>query len=292
MEQKQQYSDKHPVVVGLGEILWDMLPTGKKVGGAPANFVYHATQLGAEGFVVSAIGKDDLGDELLRELDDHDIKHLVDRVPYPTGTVEVSLEDGLPTYEIKTGVAWDHILPTMQAVDLVEQADAVCFGTLAQRSIQSREAIRAILSFVSKDAYCCFDINLRQRYYSKELIEESLYLANVLKINDEELDVLRSLLDLNGTEEEIALWLMEKYTLRMVVVTAGSKYSAIYTPEEISRIQTPSVKVMDSVGAGDAFTGALIVSLLKGSSLKDAHQYAVKIAAYVCTKSGAWVKYS
>ena len=191
MEQVTE-SRRKPIVVGIGELLWDMLPSGKKAGGAPINFVYHASCLGAEGYAISAVG------------DKNHIQHLIEKVPYPTGTVQVELREGIPTYTIHERVAWDHISPTSDAIDLAEKADAICFGTLAQRSRQSRETIQAISSFAPKDAYRLLDINLRQRYYDKELIEESLYLANVLKVNDEEFNVLRDLLVLNGTEREVA----------------------------------------------------------------------------------------
>lgn len=282
---------KKPIVVGIGELLWDLLPTGRTAGGAPINFVYHASHLGAEGYAISAIGDDDLGRDIIKELDANAIQYLIEKVPYPTGTVRVELTEGIPTYKISERVAWDHIAPTSNAIDLAEQADAICFGTLAQRSSQSRETVQAILSFAPEAAYRLFDVNFRQHYYSKELIEESLYLANMLKMNTEEFQILREMFNLNGSEEETALWFLEKYNLRMVVLTAGSEYSALYTKNEISVLPTPKVKVCDTVGAGDAFTGALVISLLNGNPLKAAHQFAVETAAFVCTKEGAWPAY-
>ena len=286
-----QSNNKKPVVVGIGELLWDMLPTGKKAGGAPINFVYHASRLGAEGYAISAVGDDDLGHEILKELDNNSIQYLIEKVPYPTGTVQVTLQNGIPDYVINERVAWDHLSPTSNAIDLAERADAICFGTLGQRSAQSRETIQAILSFAPDEAYRCFDINLRQHYYTKELIEESLYLANVFKINDAELAGLRNMFRLEGTDKDVAKWFIERYNLRMLVLTAGASYSTIYTTKEESTLQTPEVQVADTVGAGDAFSGALIISLLKGASLKEAHEFAVKTAAYVCTKEGAWPAY-
>lgn len=286
-----QSNNKKPVVVGIGELLWDMLPTGKKAGGAPINFVYHASRLGAEGYAISAVGDDELGHEILKELDNNSIQYLIEKVPYPTGTVQVTLQNGIPDYVINERVAWDHLSPTSNAIDLAERADAICFGTLGQRSAQSRETIQAILSFAPDEAYRCFDINLRQHYYTKELIEESLYLANVFKVNDAELAVLRDMFRLEGTDKDIAKWFVERYNLRMLVLTAGASYSTIYTAKEESTLQTPEVQVADTVGAGDAFSGALIISLLKGASLKEAHEFAVKTAAYVCTKEGAWPAY-
>lgn len=291
MEQMKQQNRK-PVVVGIGELLWDLLPTGKTAGGAPINFVYHASRLGAEGYAVSAIGDDDNGKEIIGELDKYHIQHLIEKVPYPTGTVQVAIdEDGIPQYKITERVAWDHMSPTSDAVDLAERADAICFGALAQRSQQSRETIQAILSFAPDTAYRLFDINLRQHYYNKVLIEESLYLANVLKMNDDEMARLKELFGLTGSEEEAANWFMANYNLRMVVLTAGAAYSTVYTTDQVSTLPTPEVKVADTVGAGDAFSAALIMALLKGESLEEAHRQAVKIAAFVCSNKGAWPAY-
>ena len=289
---KETEKERKPIIVGIGELLWDMLPTGKKAGGAPINFVYHASRLGAEGYAISAIGDDMLGKEIIEELDRYHIQHLIEKVPYPTGTVKVGLtEEGIPSYTISERVAWDHIIATSNAVDLAEQADAICFGTLAQRSAQSRETIQAISSFAPEDAYRLFDINLRQHYYSKELIEESFYLANVLKANDREFAVLKELFGLTGSEKEAARWFIEKYNLRMFVLTAGASHSTIYTREEISTLPTQQVQVVDTIGAGDAFSAALVIALLKGKSLEEAHQEAVKCAAFVCSKAGAWPDY-
>ena len=289
---KETEKERKPIIVGIGELLWDMLPTGKKAGGAPINFVYHASRLGAEGYAISAIGDDMLGKEIIEELDRYHIQHLIEKVPYPTGTVKVGLtEDGIPSYTISERVAWDHIIATSNAVDLAEQADAICFGTLAQRSAQSRETIQAISSFAPTDAYRLFDINLRQRYYSKELIEESFYLANVLKANDREFAVLKELFGLTGSEKEVARWFIEKYNLRMFVLTAGASHSTIYTREEVSTLPTQQVQVVDTIGAGEAFSAALVIALLKGKSLEGADLEAVKCAAVVCSKAGAWPDY-
>lgn len=291
MEQMKQ-QNKKPIVVGIGELLWDLLPTGKTAGGAPINFVYHASRLGAEGYAISAIGDDDNGKEILSVLNKNKIQYLIEKLPYPTGTVHVDIkEDGIPQYTITERVAWDHMSPTSDAVDLAERADAICFGALGQRSQQSRETIQAILSFAPDSAYRLFDINLRQHYYNKVLIEESLFLANVLKMNDDEMSELKNLFGLNGSEEEVANWFIENYNLRMVVLTAGADYSTVYTPDEVSTLPTPKVDVVDTVGAGDAFTSALVMSLLKGQSLKEAHENAVKIAAFVCSHKGAWPAY-
>ena len=281
-----------PIVVGIGELLWDVLPTGKKAGGAPINFVYHATQLGAEGYAISAVGKDELGEEIVQELDNNHIAHCIESVDYQTGTVEVTLEKGIPTYNIIENVAWDHIPVSSKAIEIVKKAKAICFGTLAQRNMDSRKALTELLSYAPEDALRFFDINIRQNYYSKELILDLLEKANILKINDEELEMLRSMMGLGGDYEVCCKALLEKYGLKYVILTAGSKFSAIYSTDENSVIGTPKVAVADTVGAGDSFSGAFVYSILAGKSLKEAHRKAVNTAAFVCSKEGAWPEYS
>ena len=280
-----------PVVVGIGELLWDVLPTGKRAGGAPINFVYHATQMGAEGYAVSAVGNDLSGTEIVQELEKNHISNSLGTVEYPTGSVMVELKDGIPTYTIIEGVAWDHIPLTQESIDLVKRADAICYGTLALRSQASRETILSLLSYAREDALRFFDINIRQHFYSKELIESLLELANVFKINDEELEMLRPMFGLEGTIEDMCRWFMKKYGLRYLVLTAGAEYSTIFSEEEVSTIPTPKVQVVDTVGAGDSFSGAFISSILTGKPLREAHEKAVTVAAYVCTQSGAWPAY-
>lgn len=281
-----------PIVVGIGELLWDVLPTGKKAGGAPINFVYHATQLGAEGYAISAVGKDELGEEIVQELDNNHIAHCIESVDYQTGTVEVTLEKGIPTYNIIENVAWDHIPVSSKAIEIVKKAKAICFGTLAQRNMDSRKALTELLSYAPEDALSFFDINIRQNYYSKELILDLLEKANILKINDEELEMLRPMMGLGGDYEVCCKALLEKYGLKYVILTAGSKFSAIYSTDENSVIGTPKVAVADTVGAGDSFSGAFVYSILAGKSLKEAHRKAVNTAAFVCSKEGAWPEYS
>lgn len=282
---------KKPIVVGIGELLWDVFPTGKRAGGAPINFVYHATQLGAEGYAISAVGKDSLGKEILQVLKENNIANYVESVDYPTGTVQVKLADGIPSYTIIENVAWDHIPLTKTASDLVKQADAVCYGTLALRNSDSRKTVETLLSQTPKEALRFFDINLRQHYYSKELIEELLREANIFKINDEEIQVLSKMFNLTGTEDTLVKYFMNTYKLRYLILTAGEKYSTIYSQTEKSYIETPKVKVADTVGAGDSFSGAFVQGLLSGKTLKEAHRQAVEISAFVCTQTGAWPKY-
>lgn len=284
-------NENKPVVVGIGELLWDVLPTGKRAGGAPVNFVYHASQLGAEGYAISAVGNDVSGTEILQELEKNNINHCIKRVEYPTGSVMVELKDGSPTYTIIEGVAWDYIPLTPEAIEIVRRADAVCFGTLAQRNSTSRETLLALLPYAREDALRFFDINLRQAYYSKELIDTLLRHANVFKINDEELEVLRPMFGLEGDADACCRQLIETYRLRYLILTAGSRFSTIYTPDEQSTLPTPKVTVADTVGAGDSFSGAFVCSILNGKSLQEAHRIAVDIAAFVCSQPGAWPSY-
>lgn len=283
--------NKHPVIIGVGELLWDMLPEGKRAGGAPINFVYHATRLGAQGYAVSAVGNDALGDEILAELEKSGIKYCISRNDHPTGHVKVVLNDGIPSYDIVEGVAWDYLTASAEAEELVKRADAVCFGTLALRSPQSKQAIETLLSFAPKDALRFFDVNLRGNYYSAELIDELLKKANVFKINDDEIEVLKKLFGFSGTVDEICRTFISRYGLKYMIFTAGDKFSAIYTPSEKSWLPTPKVKVADTVGAGDSFSGAFVYNILTGKSLAEAHKAAVDIAAFVSTKSGAWPAY-
>jgi len=284
-------NDRKPLIVGVGELLWDIFPDAKKAGGAPVNFVYHAAQMGADGCAISAVGDDELGDEIVSELNKYGIRNCIEKVAYPTGRVMVELKDGLPTYDIIEGVAWDYIPLTSKALDLVRAADAICFGSLAQRSPVSHTTIGALIDATPETSLRIFDVNLRQHYYSKELINESLLKSNVLKLNDEELLVMRRLYDLTGSDNDVCLGLLKKYGLRYLILTAGSVASTIYSLNETSVIATPKVKVADTVGAGDAFTGAFVCSVLTGKTLREAHQKAVEVAAYVCTKQGAWVNY-
>ncbi|GHU54958.1 2-dehydro-3-deoxygluconokinase [Bacteroidia bacterium] len=281
-----------PIIVGIGELLWDLLPEGKKAGGAPINFVYHANALGAEGYAISAVGQDNLGREIVDELEKNNIRYQAEALPYPTGHVLVELTNGIPSYTIVEDVAWDYIPLMPEAVDIVKKADAICFGTLALRSPVARATIHALIDYAPSDALRFFDINIRQHFYSKELIASLLQKANIFKINDEELALVRSLFGLEGNDEKVCRELIETYSLRYLVLTAGDKYSAVYTETDLSVLPTPKVDVVDTVGAGDAFSGAFVYSILSGKSLREAHRAAVDTAAFVCTQPGAWPPYS
>ena len=282
---------RQPLMVGIGELLWDVFPDHKKAGGAPINFVYHAAQLGAKAYAISAVGNDENGTEILAELKKSGINGIIASTNFPTGTVEVKLKDGIPDYTIVENVAWDHIQFTPLAEEILRKADAVCYGTLASRHPDSRAGILKMLSTVRADAVKLYDINLRQSYYSAGLIDTLLTHANVFKINIDEMAVLRPLLDLTGSDEEVCHILMKRYGLKYLIFTAGEKFSRIYSETETSYIETPQVKVADTVGAGDSFSGAFVYALLSGKSLREAHLTAVNVSAFVCTREGAWPKY-
>lgn len=279
------------LVVGMGEALWDMLPEGRKLGGAPANFAYHVSQFGLDSRVVSAVGDDELGNEILANFAEKQLDCQIEKVAYPTGTVQVMLDEkGVPCYEIKEGVAWDNIPYTPALENLAKQTHAVCFGSLAQRNAVSRETINRFIDQMPEDENVLkiFDINLRQHFYSKELIEASLKKSNVLKINDEELVVVGEMFGFADIDFQDKCWiLLAKYNLKMLILTCGTEGSYVFTPGEVSFLETPQVQVADTVGAGDSFTGAFVAAILSGKTVKDAHRLAVDVSAFVCTQNGA-----
>lgn len=278
-------------VIGIGEALFDVLPEGKKLGGAPANFAYHVSQFGIESCAVSAMGDDELGKELIAELDVHHLNYQIETVDYPTGTVQVSLDaNGIPAYDIKEGAAWDNIPFTPALEEKAKNCTAVCFGSLAQRSEVSRNTIHRFLDTMPDEEgrYKVFDINLRQGFFTKEIITESIRRCNILKINDEELITISRLFGYPGIDLQNKCWLLlGKYNLKMLILTCGVNGSYVFTPGEVSFIETPKVEVADTVGAGDSFTGAFVASILRGKSVREAHELAVKVSAYVCTQNGA-----
>lgn len=292
-------------VIGIGEALFDCLPEGRKLGGAPANFAYHVSQFGLNGCAISAIGDDELGEEIVDTFEKVQstlptFSFQLSTVEQPTGTVKVTLDDkGVPQYEICLGVAWDNIPLTNAMLEIARNTQAVCFGSLAQRSETSRETIQAFLDATPADALKVFDINLRQSWYTAEVIAESLSRANVLKINDEELDVVATMLlgeptvpgKLIAEDPEktrrICRELIAKYGLDMLILTCGAIGSYVFTESRESYVATPKVQVADTVGAGDSFTATFVAQLLLGKSIREAHEKAVAVSAFVCTQHGA-----
>ena len=278
-------------VVGMGEALWDVLPEGKKIGGAPANFAYHVSQFGLPGYVVSAVGEDALGKEILENLTSKGLTYLIPEVPYPTGTVQVEIDQaGIPQYDIKENVAWDNIPYTAHLQAIAENTKAVCFGSLAQRNIVSRTTINRFLDAMPKlkDSLVVFDVNLRQGFYNKEILCNSMKRCNILKINDEELITISRMFGYPGIDLQDKCWiLLGKYNLKMLILTCGINGSYVFAPGNVSFQPTPKVEVADTVGAGDSFTAAFIANILKGKSVAESHALAVQTSAFVCTRKGA-----
>jgi fructokinase len=282
----------NPVVIGLGEVLWDLLPAGKQLGGAPANFAWHAQQLGARSAVVSAVGRDPLGDEILARLRamELDGSHVSVDDTHPTGTVSVTLDlAGVPNYVIHEDVAWDFIPAGGPLDELARRADVVCFGTLAQRSEASRQAVRKFLFETRADCLRVFDINLRQRFYDRHVIEASLARASVLKLNDQELPAIAKLLTLPRDEAGAVRMLFRGLVnLRLVALTRGSSGSTLFARDGVvSHHPGVGTTLVDTVGAGDAFTATLAIGLLRGRPLDHINEVANRVAAYVCSQPGA-----
>mgnify|MGYP000312891819 FL=1 len=271
------------IIVGMGEALWDVLPEGKKIGGAPANFAYHVSQFGFDSRVVSAVGNDELGDEIMSVFKEKKLNTQIERVDYPTGTVQVTLDaEGVPCYEIKEGVAWDNIPFTDELKRLALNTRAVCFGSLAQRNEASRATINRFLDTMPEidGQLKIFDINLRQDFYTKEVLRDSFQRCNVLKINDEELVTISRMFGYPGIDLQDKCWiLLAKYNLKMLILTCGINGSYVFTPGVVSFQETPKVPVADTV--------AFCASILNGKPVPEAHKLAVEVSAYVCTQSGA-----
>jgi fructokinase len=278
------------IVVGLGEILWDLLPQGKQLGGAPANFACHAHFLGAEAHVASAVGNDELGREIREILAQSGLglSALATDANHPTGTVSVTLDaDGHPSYIIHENVAWDFLEFGKSEKKLAKTADAVCFGTLAQRGEKSARGVQEFLSCTRPECLRIFDINLRQKYYSREIVNQSLQSANIFKLNDEELPVVAELLDIKPTGETALAEILNRFSLRLIALTCGGAGSVLLTAEGISRHPGFPTKVADTVGAGDSFTATLAVGILAGHALEKIHERASRVAAFVCSQAGA-----
>jgi fructokinase len=280
-------------VLGVGEVLWDLLPSGKQLGGAPANFVYHARAMGADASLISRVGDDPFGREIIERLFKFGVPacDVSLDAAHPTGTVDVELgADGQPRYVIHTEVAWDYLVT--DAIDTAGEADAVCFGTLAQRHKESRASVHALLDATKPECLRVLDVNIRQNFYSAEVLRASLERANVLKFNDAELPVLAEMLELRSKDaKERIADLAERYGLRVVAYTRGAEGSLLFREGEWSERGATPVEVKDTIGAGDSFAAAVTMGTLLVWTLADIHAAADAVATFVCSQSGgmpAW----
>lgn len=279
-----------PIVLGIGEVLWDVLPEGRQLGGAPANFAVHARSLGAAASLISRVGRDPMGQEILRGLEQQGLSTALIQTDSsaPTGTVTVQLSGkGIPAYTIHENVAWDRIEATAEGVQMAVRADAVCFGSLAQRGETSRRAIHTLVSRTRSDALRVFDINLRQTFYTPAILEQSLDLGNVLKLNDDELGVVAKALGLKGGVKEQIETLAGRFSLNLVVFTQGAAGSLLWQGGRWSQRKGPEVEIADTVGAGDSFTATLVMGLLRGMDLDEINERANAVASFVCSQHGA-----
>lgn len=271
-------------IAAIGELLWDVFPNGKRLGGAPMNFAYWATKSGCQASIVSAVGRDLLGKELLDAIKPLDVDLSALQInDSPTGTVEVSLSaSGEPDYRIRECVAWDRIVVNDESVEVFSRADAVCWGSLVQRTKECKAAVLELVDSAPKTALRVFDVNLREHFYTSRTIEDSLRRADVLKLNELELPVLEKMFAVNGAEG-----LRERFNLRYVIYTLGDQRSEILSDGCHSVIPTPKVEVASTVGAGDSFTATFTASLINGADAASAHQRAVEVSAEVCRHDGA-----
>ncbi len=281
-------------VIGLGEALWDVFGPTRHVGGAPANFAWHVAQHGLPACALSALGQDAAGDALAEALEAAGAPCALQRVAYPTGEVRICLDGaGVPQYHILPDAAWDHLSATPEMLAMARRARALCYGSLAQRSELSRAAIAAFLQAMPEGAWRIFDINLRCGYYTHAILRDSLRWADVLKINEEEMEILGRMEGLYGLPQlEQAQHIARRYELRLLILTCGAIGSYVLGEggKLLSWLPTPAVHVVDTVGAGDSFTATFMAALLCGQSVPQAHAAAVRVAAYVCTQAGAMVK--
>ncbi|MBN1349191.1 carbohydrate kinase [candidate division KSB1 bacterium] len=288
---KQEKRSSGILMVGLGEILWDLLPAGKALGGAPANFAYHASALGNIGISASRVGRDALGREILALLKSKNLEtEYIQLDPQlPTGTVAVDVsDDGQPKFTIHENVAWDQLQFTPEFQELAGSVSVICFGTLARRSQVSRNTIQAFLNAAQEDCLKIFDINIRQHYYDRQLILDSLEVSHILKLNDTELPLLAELLNLHQKSEiGRCRAICEKYAQNMVCLTKGKHGSMLVSRDDSYTHPGYQVEAVDSVGSGDAFTAAMAHHVLEGGTLEQISNAANRLGAYVAAQPGA-----
>lgn len=276
-------------VAGIGEILWDRFPDGDRLGGAPANFAFHAGQLGATSRIISRIGRDADGDRLAGLLEERDLSgDYLQRDPvYPTGIVRVELNQGQPSYVIESPVAWDYLELTDELKSFASRLDAICFGTLAQRNAASRGTIQEIIRLTSPNTLRVFDINLRQDFYTREIVEFGLSQASVVKCNDEEVSRLAELCGWQRRTEVVVSEIFKNYPVQWIAITKGAEGCEIHARDKMVRAVAPTVNCVDAVGAGDAFSAALVMGLLANRPLDEIACHANRVGAYVASQPGA-----
>jgi fructokinase len=279
-----------PLIVGLGEVLWDIFSEGEKFGGAPANFACHAAGLGGNVQMVSGLGTDSLGDRGVESLTTHLVgTGYIQRDPdRPTGTVHVTVDEyGIADYLFADNTAWDHLRWNDRLAQLAAALDVVCFGTLGQRNNQSRDTIQQFINSTSDEAIRLFDINLRPPFFTQQIIEQSLELANALKLNDDELPIVATLCGANGSTIRQLQKIQSHYGLKFIALTRGADGAVLIRGDEVSEFAGVATEVKDTVGAGDSFTAAMLLKLLAGVGLQETNEFACRIAAYVCSQAGA-----
>lgn len=277
---------KNPVVICFGEVLWDLLPTGKIAGGAPMNVAYQTNNLGMQSRMISRVGSDDLGAELLAFLQGKGVStDLVQTDPkYPTGVVNVSLDEkGIPSYEIVQPAAWDHIEQTTVMLDTVEKADALVFGSLSCRSEVSR---KTLLTLLEKAPLRVFDINLREPFYTRDLLETLLPKANLVKVNDIELGILANWYGMQGSESDQMQALRQQFGFERIIVTKGEHGAACLSDSGFCSVPGMSVKVQDTIGSGDAFLSGFISRYFAGAADQECLRFANALGALTATKAG------
>ena len=282
---------QRPVLAAIGEVLWDVYPDAARFGGAPANFACHAASLGADAVLISAVGVDELGDQALETLNRHQVDSncVVRDGDHPTGRVNVTLDvTGRANYQFADNSAWDHLRWSDAVESLARQADAACFGTLAQRSRDSRDTIRKFVELTPAGTMRMFDVNLRQNFYDAETIDASLKLATAVKLNEEELPIVARLCGIIGVNARGMLrGLVERYELWIAALTCGPDGALLMTPDQESRCPALPTTVVDTVGAGDAFTATLVMDYLHGVPLGELNQHANAVASFICSQAGA-----
>ena len=283
-------SARLPQIVAIGELLWDVFPSGPRFGGAPVNFACHAAALGAEVSLLSGVGSDPLGDRAFQELERHVVQTvgLQRSENYPTGAVQVAVSPaGQPSYQFGEDDAWDHLQWFDHCETLAGNADVICFGSLGQRRPESRKFIERFIKATSQHSWRVFDINVRQPFFHEDVVSPSLGWANVLKLNDEELPILARMFALAGPVEAQLQQLARRFDLSVVAFTRGPQGALLVRDDQVVDVAGVVVEVCDTVGAGDAFTAAMVHGLLAEVDLQAVTSYACEVAAFVCSQVGA-----